>query len=119
MHASSIALWLAAACGALQAQSYEVLFEQAAKLSARGDYTGAIAKYEAALDLRPGAVEALSNVGVMYYMNRRYREAADVMRKVLESRGGSFPAQLLLGLSLVRLEKGQDNSSLFFAFSGV
>ena len=42
------------------------LFRQAGELSARGDYTGAIERFKAALVLRPGAPEAMSNLGVMY-----------------------------------------------------
>ena len=63
-----------------RAQSYYDLFSQASALSARGDYTGAIDKFHSALRLRPGAPEALSNLGVMYHMAARYAEAEILQR---------------------------------------
>ena len=66
--------------GALGAQTYEDLFAQAAALSARRDYAGAAARYEAALKLRPGAVEALSNLAVIHHAASKYAEAVAVAR---------------------------------------
>jgi len=59
-------------CALLQAHSYEDLFRQAEELSVRRDYAGAIQKYKDALKLRPGAHEAMSNLGVMYHAVGQY-----------------------------------------------
>ena len=45
-----------------QAQSYEDLFRRALSSAACRQYAGAIEKYKAALKLRPGAPEAISNL---------------------------------------------------------
>ncbi|MGH9630391.1 MAG: tetratricopeptide repeat protein [Bryobacteraceae bacterium] len=93
-------LWLVVAA---HGATYEQLFAEAGSLSARGDYAAAAQRYEAALALRPGAPEALSNLGVMYYMAERYGEAEHVMEKVLRTRPSLTPASLIRGLALVRL----------------
>lgn len=91
-----------------RAQSYDDLFSQAGALSARGDYAGAIDKFRAALRLRPGAPEALSNLGVMYHMAARYAEAVETMDTVVKSSPDLFPARLILGLDLVHLHRFAD-----------
>jgi tetratricopeptide (TPR) repeat protein len=96
---------LAVFCLALNAQSYEDLFREAGESSARRDYDGAIVKFKAALKLRPGAPEAMSNLGVMYHLAGRYRDAVETMERVVESSPDLFPARLVLGLDLVRLDR--------------
>ncbi len=100
--------WLvlvAVLAGAAAGQSYEELYSQASAMSARGDYRGAIEKFQAALRLRPASPEALSNLGVMYHMAGRYADAVETMNRVLKSAPGLFPARLILGLDLVHLER--------------
>src|ERR1700730_12671529 len=96
---------LAVFCLALNAQSYEDLFREAGESSARRDYDGAIVKFKAALKLRPGAPEAMSNLGVMYHLAGRYRDAVETMERVVESSPDLFPARLVLGLDLDRLDR--------------
>ena len=90
------------------AQSYEELFRQAGELSVKGDYEGAIAKFQSALKLRPDAPEAMSNLGVMYHQAGRYRDAVQTMEQVLRTSPDLFPAQLILGLDLIRLDRPKD-----------
>lgn len=90
------------------AQSYEDRFRTGASLSARGDYAGAIEQFQAALRLRPGAPEALSNLGAMYHMAGRYADAVETMNQVLRTSPDLFPAQLILGLDLVRLDRAPE-----------
>jgi tetratricopeptide (TPR) repeat protein len=87
-----------------QAQSYEDLFAQAGALSAGGDYSGAIGKFREALKLRPGATEAVSNLGVMYHMAGRYAEAVEILGPVAKQNPDLFPARLILGLDLIHLQ---------------
>jgi tetratricopeptide (TPR) repeat protein len=90
------------------AQSYESLFEDATALSAKREFASAARKYEEALRLRPGAPEALNNLGVVYYAAGRYREAADSMARVLEFQPDLASANLILGLSLIRLNRAAE-----------
>lgn len=92
----------------LAAQSYQDLFSEAAALSARGDYQRAIARYEAALRIRPDAPEALSNLGVMYHAAGRYADAVDVMQRAVQLQPALVPANLILGLGLIRLDRPAD-----------
>lgn len=98
------ALWI----GMVVAQSYESLFEDAATLSANGDYESAARKYEEALRLRPGASEALNNLGVVYYAAGRYRDASESMSRVLQFQPDLPAANLILGLSLIRLNRASE-----------
>src|SRR6266849_8289588 len=93
------------------AQTYESLFKDAATQSARGDYAAAIRKYEEALGLRPGAPEALNNLGVVYYAAGRYGEAADTMSRVIREQPEFPSANLILGLALIRLERANETIS--------
>ena len=95
-------------CALLQAHSYEDLFRQAEQLSVRRDYAGAIQKYKDALKLRPGAPEAMSNLGVMYHAVGQYLAAVKTLTEVVRTNPDVFPAQLILGLSLVRLNRAPD-----------
>jgi tetratricopeptide (TPR) repeat protein len=87
-------------CAALDAQSYDDLFREAAEQSAQRNYGGAIEKFKAALKLRPGAPEALSNLGVVYHLAGRYHEAVETMEGVVRTNPNLFPARLILGLDL-------------------
>ena len=91
-----------------RAQSYEDLFRQAADLSAHRQYAEAIEKYKAALRLRPGAPEAISNLGVMYHVSAQYAAAVSTMAEVVNSNPNLFPAQLILGIDLVRLKRSSE-----------
>jgi len=90
------------------AQSYEGLFEEAASLAARGDVSGAAARYEAALRLRPGAVEALSNLSVMYYSAERWADAETTAAQALRIQPKLTAANLIRGLSLIRLDRSAE-----------
>jgi tetratricopeptide (TPR) repeat protein len=90
------------------AQTYEGLFDEAATLAARGDFGGAATKFEAALRLRPDAVEALSNLSVMYYSVQRWQDAEAAASKALRARPELKAAKLIRGLSLVRLNRSAE-----------
>jgi len=88
----TVLILLAGSLGAgIQAQSYDDLFHEAAELSAQRNFDGAIEKIRAALQQRPGAPEALSNLGVIYHLAGRYREAVETMEVVVRSNPKLFP----------------------------
>ena len=66
----------------VMAQDYETLFQEAERLAAGGQYPQAIAKYQAALRLRPAAPEALNNLAVMLYATHQYAEALETSSPV-------------------------------------
>ncbi len=90
------------------AQSYEELFRQAAEMSARRDYDGAIERFKAAIGQRPRAPEALSNLGVTYHQAGRYRDAVETMTSVIAISPDLYAARLVLGIDLVRLNRPQE-----------
>ncbi len=99
--------WAKAACAlALAAAAYggeyEDLFRQAAALSTQGNYALAIEKYQAALKLRPGAPEALSNLAVMYYSARRYQDALRTGSAVWKQHPEIGAASLVTGMAAVQ-----------------
>ncbi len=104
----SLILFAGALCPRVDAQSYDDLFREGAALSAQKNYSGAIEKFKAALKVRPGAPEALNNLGVIYHVAGRYREAVETMEEVVRKSPQLFPAHLILGLDLVRLNRAGD-----------
>ena len=104
------ALCVAFCCAAIVAapDGYAELFSQAAALSQEGNYAGAIAKYRAALALRPGAPEALSNLAVMEYAAGHYQDAWDSASQALLKQPDSDPAALIAGLAAIRLNRLKD-----------
>jgi tetratricopeptide (TPR) repeat protein len=101
------ALLLVCMAGAA-ADDYESLFRQAAEFSRLGKYGEAIERYKAALALRPGSPEALSNLAVMYYAGAKYKEAWDTAQQALRAQPGMTPAALIAGLSAIRCDRPAD-----------
>lgn len=94
--------------GLLSAQTYEALFDEAAKLSAQGQYELAAEKYRAALKLRPGAAEALNNLAAMLYAAHHYAEALDAVSKIWRTHPEMHSAALIAGLAAVQCNRPRD-----------
>jgi tetratricopeptide (TPR) repeat protein len=92
----------------LRADHYDDLFRQAADLSARGKYDQAIEDYKAALLLRPGAVEALNNLAVMYYAAHRYAEAFSTAGGIWKTHPEMASAALVTGMAAVQCNRPRD-----------
>lgn len=92
----------------LRAQDYQTLFEQASKYAADGQYEQAITKYQAALQLRPGAPEALNNLAAMFYAARRYPEALSAVSGVWREHPEMASAALVAGLAAIRCNRPRD-----------
>ena len=71
----------------------------------RGDITGAISDYRAALAAAPRFVKALSNLGAALSGLQRFDEAAEPLRCALEEQPDHGPA--LINLGQVRLAQGR------------
>lgn len=52
--------------------------------SQAGDDDGAIEAYKAGLEVEPNDIEMKNFLGVLYYQNKRYDEAIDILNKVIE-----------------------------------
>jgi tetratricopeptide (TPR) repeat protein len=92
----------------VMAQDYETLFQEAATLAAGGQYPQAIAKYQAALRLRPAAPEALNNLAVMLYAAQQYAEALETSSRVWRDHPQMASAALIAGLSAIRLNRPEE-----------
>jgi tetratricopeptide (TPR) repeat protein len=100
-----VVLWAVSLAGA---DSYESLCQDAAQLTQRQDYQGAIAKYQAALAMRPGAPEASNNLGVMLYQTGRFLEALQVTSTLWRAHPEIKSAALIAGMSAVQLNRPSD-----------
>jgi tetratricopeptide (TPR) repeat protein len=81
----------------------EQLYAEAKSLQARGDLTGAAAKYEAILALSPKLGPAYNNLGMLYFKQRDFPRAAAVLEKGLKVNPAMSSAQALLGISLYEM----------------
>ncbi len=84
------------------------LFAQAAQDINRGEYSAAIDNYKSALAIRTNSPETLSNLGVAYHFAGRFAEAVETLRKAQKLNPQSLPANLILGIDLVRLGKPEE-----------
>jgi len=83
------------------------LFREAQDDIARGDFEAAALKYKNALAIQPGSAEAYSNLGVAYHMAGRLADAIAASRKALQINRNLGPANLILGIDLVKTGQAQ------------
>ena len=76
--------------------------------SQQGKYEQAIVAYKAALAIRPGAPEALSNLAVMYYEAQHYAAAFEIASKMWEGHPELPAAALITGLAAVQTNRPRD-----------
>ena len=79
------------------------LYAEAKAAQANGDQAGAIAKYESILQVAPRLGAAYNNLGLLYFQQRDYRQAVQVLEKGLKVDPGMPSASALLGISLYEL----------------
>jgi tetratricopeptide (TPR) repeat protein len=97
----------AAQSGATDA-NVENLYQEAKEAQARGDQAGAIAKYQSILKVAPHLGAAYNNLGLLYFQQRDFQHAADVLEKGLRVDPKMASASALLGISLYELGKYPD-----------
>jgi len=81
------------------------LYNQAKVAQAQGDIAGSIGKYEEILKIAPRLGPAYNNLGALYFRQRDYGKAAEVLEAGLRVDPSMASATALLGISL--FEMGQ------------
>jgi tetratricopeptide (TPR) repeat protein len=78
----------------------EKLYAEAKEAQTRGDQAGAIAKYKSMLQIAPRLAAGYNNLGMLYFQQREYRQAIEVLEKGLAVDPKMASASALLGISL-------------------
>lgn len=81
----------------------ERLYSEAQEAQSRGDRAGAIAKYEAILQIAPRLGAAYNNLGLLHFQQQEYRQAVAILEKGLTIDPKMPSASALLGISLYEL----------------
>jgi tetratricopeptide (TPR) repeat protein len=79
------------------------LFEEAQAAKARGDLGLAEQKYLEVIRLAPDLPNAYHNLGIAYFTERKYEDAASVLEKAVKLSPQLGPAHFMLGLSYYEL----------------
>jgi len=87
---------------ALQAEVQQ-LFEEAQKARVRGDLTQAEQKYLEVIHQAPQMPNAYHNLGIVYFMQRKYPETVVALKKALKLDPNLSGAQVMLGLAYYQL----------------
>lgn len=81
------------------------LYQKGLAAAQAGDTKKAIQELKAAIDVYPGFVAALNELGVLYWMQGDLKDAADVLRSALDYAPNSFTQRLNYGILLVELRQ--------------
>ncbi len=109
----------------------EELYDQARSAQSRNDMPAAIAKYQEILKIAPKLGPAYNNLGSLYFRQREFSKAADILEQGLKVDPSMSSASALLGISLyetgdypharphletaLRANPGDNNAQLFLA----
>jgi tetratricopeptide (TPR) repeat protein len=80
-------------------------FQTAKQAEKAGDYSRAEAEYLAILKASPEFAEVYNNLGVVYYVQHKNREAISAFRNALKRKPEMLGAHILLALALARTEQ--------------
>ena len=83
----------------------DTLHAEAASAEAAGDLSTAASKYREILRIAPNLAPAYNNLGALYFKQRRYREAVDVLQRGLKIDPSMRSASALLGMSLFQMHE--------------
>jgi len=97
--------YLAAGQSGASDAKVENLYREAKEAQARGDQAAAVAKYESILKIAPRLGAAYNNLGLLYFQQRNFQQAADILEKGLKVDPKMSSASALLGISLYQLGK--------------
>ncbi len=92
----------------LSADDYTALFREAAADTQQGKYEEAVLKYKAALAIRPGAAEALNNLALMYYEEKKYADALATAEKIWATHRELKSAALITGMAAVQCNRPRE-----------
>ena len=95
---------------ALESKSAEVraLVNDGRKAAEAKDYAGAAKKFEAALDIEPNNLIALSNLGVVNYQQNKLDESEQFLRRAVALAPNDAESRALLGIVYFRKGKTDD-----------
>jgi tetratricopeptide (TPR) repeat protein len=79
------------------------LYAQAKAAQQRGDDATAIGKYRAMIKLAPHLAPAYNNLGMIYFNDHDYAQAAEVLKRGLELHPDMPTASAMLGMSYFQL----------------
>jgi tetratricopeptide (TPR) repeat protein len=80
---------------------------EAGRAAQAHDFARAEKEWKQVLAIDPHSAAALNNLGMVYYLDHKYQEAEDALRKALQFNRSLTNARVLLGATLVRLGKMQ------------
>ena len=81
----------------------EALYSEAKSSENSGDFAAATANYEEMLKIAPRFGPVYNNLGALYFKQRRYHEAAEILEKGLKIDPKMTSASALLGISLYQM----------------
>src|SRR5947209_5710323 len=79
------------------------LYEAAQQARVRGDFSTAEAKYLEVIRNAPQLVNAYHNLGIVYFMERKYGDAVSTLEKAVRMNPRLSEAHFMLGLALYEL----------------
>jgi len=79
------------------------LYAQAKAAQSRGDLSEAVARYEEILKIAPRLGPAYNNLGALYFRQRQFQKAANVLEQGLKISPGTPSISALLGISLYEM----------------
>lgn len=82
-------------------------FARAQQAEKAGDYRAAERIYQQALTEHPGQMAAELNLGLAYYLERRYADSSAYLLKALHAKPDLFPALMVAGVDLMKLGNPQ------------
>jgi tetratricopeptide (TPR) repeat protein len=93
----------------------QALYAQAKAAQQRGDSVVAIEKYRAMLKLAPHLAPAYNNLGMLYFNQRDYTHAAQILKRGLELNPEMPTANALLGMSYFEMGQREEAEPLLEA----
>src|SRR5947209_8732537 len=81
----------------------EQLFESAQQARAQGNLADAVARYLEVIRRAPQLASAYHNLGIVYFSQRKYREASAALEKAIQRDAHLPQAHFMLGLSCYQL----------------
>ena len=77
-------------------------FQAAKQAQAKGDYAAAVSGYQAALKLMPNTPELYSNLGLAYYLDKKFEKAIPAFEQALKGKPDLIGPNLFLGMAYIR-----------------
>ncbi len=89
------------------------LYEEAQAARSRGDLARAEQGYREVVRLAPNLARAYHNLGIVYFLERKYQDSATALEKALELAPRLAEAETMLGLAYYQLDKPAQAAAAF------